>query len=208
MMLDPDFETNFLRLHNGELDSWRARAKARHDGDQTAYDNAGAEMIKYALAARAELKAEALRYAADRKIKPTADEDTKVAQLLMAFARGCRLGRLWSDVMAEIPIGTRHVKRIYQIVLPALGTIGRHADLAKLLDEYDPSVRARAASLLKEIMPDRCIPILEEVYRTERMLDAGWIAMWALPEESVERIQAEHAAVAAQRRGIVPEGFG
>src|ERR1700722_12067974 len=143
-MLDPEFEKNFMRLHKGELDSYRARAKAGHDGDQAAFDHASQQMVRYALAARAELKAEALRYAADRKLDPAADEDTKVAQLLMAFARGCRLGRLWSDVMAEIPIGSRHVKKIYQLVLPALDAMGRRADLAKLLDEPDPSVRATA----------------------------------------------------------------
>src|SRR5271170_365586 len=120
MMLDPDFEANLMRLQKGELDSLRARGKAGREGDQTAFDNASLELVKYALASRAELKAEAMRYAADRKLDPASDEDTKVAQLLMAFARGCRLGRLWSDVMAEIPIGTRHVKKIYQFVLPAL----------------------------------------------------------------------------------------
>jgi hypothetical protein len=202
-MLDLDFEANFMTLHKGELDNWRARAKARHDGDQTAFDNASQQMVRYALAARAELKSEALRYAADRKLDPAADEDTKVTQLLMAFARGCRLGRLWSDVMAEIPIGSRHVKKIYQLVLPALDAMGRRADLAKLLDEPDPSVRGRAASLLKETMPDRCIPILEDVYRRERMLDAGRIAMWALPDDTLARIRAEHAEVAAQRRRML-----
>ncbi len=189
-----------MKLQQGESDSYRARGKARHDGDQAAFDSASEQMVRYALASRAELKAEALRYAADRKVDPSADEDTKVAQLLMAFARGCRLGRLWSDVMAEIPIGSRHVKNIYQIVLPALDAMGRRADLARLLDEPDPSVRARAASLMKEIVPDRCIPILEDVYRRERMLDAGRIAMWALPDDTVARIRAEHDEVAAQRR--------
>ena len=208
MMLDPDFDANFMKLQQGENDSFRARGKAMHDGDQAAFDNASQEMVRYALAARAELKAEALRYAADCKVDAAADEDTKVARLLMAFARGCRLGRLWSDVMAEIPIGTRHAKKIYQIVLPALDAMGRRADLAKLLDEPDPSVRARAASLMKEMMPDRCVPILEDIYRTERMLNAGWIAGRALPDESVERIHAEHAEVAAQRRRMLPVDLG
>jgi hypothetical protein len=184
-MLDLDFEANFMKLEQGVSDSYRARAKAGHDGDQAPFDHASEQMVRYALAARAELKAEALRYAADRKLDPAADEDTKTAQLLMAFARGCRLGRLWSDVMAEIPIGSRHVKKIYQFVLPALDAMGGRSDLAKLLDEPDPSVRATAAMLLKEMMPDRCIPILEEIYRTEHMLDAGWIAMWALRPDPV-----------------------
>jgi hypothetical protein len=208
MMLDPEFEANLMRLQKGELDSFRARGKAGRDGDQTAFDNASRELVKYALASRAELKAEAMRYAADRRVDPAADEDTKVAQLLMAFARGCRLGRLWSDAMAEIPIGSRHVKKIYQLILPALDAMGRRADLAKLFDEPDPSVRATAAMLLKELMPDRCIPILENIYRTERMLDAGWIAGRALPDESVERIHAEHAEVAAQRRQMLPVDLG
>jgi hypothetical protein len=208
MILDPDFDANFMKLNQGVSDSYRARGKARHDGDQAAFDKASHQFVEYELAARAELKAEALRYAADRKVDPAADEDTKVAQLLMAFARGCRLGRLWSDAMAEIPIGGRHVKKIYQLILPALDAMGRRADLAKLLDEPDPSVRARAASLMKEITPDRCIPILEEIYRTERMLDAGWIAGRALPDKSVERIHAEHAEVAAQRRRMLPIDLG
>jgi hypothetical protein len=201
-MLDLDFEANFMKLEQGVSDSYRARAKARHDGNQIAFENASRQMVRYALAARAELKSEALRYAADRKIDPATDEDTKVARLLMAFARGCRLGRLWSDVMAEIPIGSRHVKKIYQFVLPALDAMGRRADLAKLLDEPDPSVRATAAMLLKEIMPDRCIPILEELARTERMLDAGWIAGWALSPgpQSTGPTPGQLAAEAARKR--------
>jgi hypothetical protein len=208
MILDPDFDANFMKLNQGVSDSYRARAKAGHDGDQAAFDKASQQLVKYELAARAELKAEASRYAVDRKVARAADEDTKVAQLLMAFARGCRLGRLWSDVMAEIPIGSRHVKKIYQLILPALDAMGRRSDLAKLLDEPDPSVRARAASLMKEIMPDQCIPILEEIYRTERMLDAGWIAGWALPDDTLARIRAEHAEVAAQRRRMLSADFG
>ena len=202
MILDPDFDANFMKLHQGVSDSYWARAKAGHDGDQAAFDKASQQFVKYELAARAELKAEALRYAADRKLDPAADEDTKVAQLLMAFARGCRLGRLWSDVMAEIPIGSRHVKKIYQFVLPALDAMGRRADLVKLLDEPDPSVRATAAMLLKKMMPDRCIPILEELARTERMLDAGWIAGWALgpAPQSTGPTPGQLAAEAARKQ--------
>jgi hypothetical protein len=107
---------------------------------------------------------------------------------------------LWDDVLGEIPAGTRHAQKIFRIVLPALDAIGRRSDLAKLLDDPDPSVRARAASLLMDTMPDRCVPILKEVYRTQRMLDAGWIAGWALPEDVVASIHAEHAKAAAKRR--------
>jgi hypothetical protein len=199
-MLDPAFETNLVELHNAELADLKAMRKARREGDEAAYHKAGLQLIATERAIRTELKAEALRYAAELRVSPTADDDTKAAKLLKAFARGCRLGRLWSDVMNEIPIGTRHVKKIYKIILPVLDAMGRRADLAKLLDDPDPSVRGRAASLLKETMPDRCIPILEDVYRRERFRDAGSVAMWALPNDTLARIQAEHAEVAAQRR--------
>lgn len=201
--LDPGFEANLVNLQQKIFDSLKLRGQALRAGDQAAAGKAIEQMAKYALAARAELKAEALRYAADLKLNPRADDDTKVAQLLTAFARGCRLTRLWDDVMGEIPAGTRHAKKIYRIILPALDAMGRSADLAQLLDDPDPSVRARAASLMKDTMPDRCIPILEDVYRTQRMLDAGWIAGWALPKDSVARIHAEHAEIAAQRRRML-----
>jgi hypothetical protein len=203
MTLDPAFEANLVNLQQKMFASLKLKGQALRAGDKAAADKAIEQTTKYALAARAELKAEALRYAADLKLKPTANDDTKVAQLLTAFARGCRLTRLWDDVMGEIPAGTRHAKKIYRIILPALDAIDRRTDLALLLDDPDPSVRARAASLLKEAMPDRCIPILEDVYRTQRMLDAGWIAGWALPEDSVARIHAEHAKRAEQRRRVL-----
>jgi hypothetical protein len=202
-MLDPSFEANLMKLQTAEYDSLRAMAKARREGDETAYYNAGLQLIANERSARAELKAEALRYAKELKVDQTKDDDAKTAQLLKAFARGCRLGRLWGDVMSKIPIGTRHVKKIYQIILPALDAMGRRADLAKLLHDSDPSVRGRAASLLKETVPDQCLPVLDEIYRKERFRDAGSIAMWALPDDALARIHAEHAEVAAERRRML-----
>jgi len=202
-MLDPDFETNLNRLQGKVIESLRAKGKAILEENQAAIDHAAEQAATHALAARAEMKAEAKRYAADLRIDPAVDDDMKADQLLRAFARGCRLTRLWDDVLGEIPAGTRHSQKIFRIVLPALDAIGRRGDLAKLLNDPDPSVRARAASLLMDTMPDQCVPILKEVYRTQRMLDAGWIAGWALPENIVERIHSEHAEVAAQRRRML-----
>jgi hypothetical protein len=205
-MLDLSFETNLMKIQKAEYDNLKAMTKAKREGDEIAYYNAGLQLIANEKTAKAELKAEALRYAKELKVDQTKDDDAKTSQLLKAFARGCRLGRLWGDVMNKIPIGTRHVKKVYQIVLPALDAMGRRADLAKLLNDPDPSVRGRAASLLKETMPDQCLPVLEDIYRRERFRDAGSIAMWALPDDALARIHAEHAEVATQRRRILSTG--
>ncbi len=199
-MLDLNFETNLMRLQEKMIESLRARGKAILAHDQAAADEAAGQFSVHLLAARTELNMEAKRYAADLKVDPAAGDNSKAVQLLRAFARGCRLTRLWRDVMGEIPAGTRHAKKIYRIVLPALDAIGRRRDLAKLLDDPDPSVRGRAAFLLKEAMPDRCASILEDVYRKERFGDAGSVVMWALSDDTRAHIHAEHAEGATQRR--------
>lgn len=207
-MIDPEFTKTIERLQKGESDAWRERAKARHFGDQKTFDVAGARMIAFNQQLMAALKAEGLKFNAELKPKAGESEDEKVTRLLTAFVRGTRLSRIWSDTKHHEKLGARYSIKVTKQTVWELDAMDRRGDLVVFLDDPDPSVRAKAAALLKETMPDRCIPILEDVYRAERMRDAGWIAMWALPKESVDRIHAEHSEVAAQRRRIVPEGFG
>jgi hypothetical protein len=58
--------------------------------------------------------------------------------------------------------------------------MNRRGDIVIFLDDPDLSIRAKAAARLLDAMPDRCLPILREIDRTERALNAGWIAFWAL----------------------------
>jgi hypothetical protein len=179
-MIDTEFEENFLQLQKGELESWQARAKARHIGDQAAYDAASQRFSAFAHESETALKAEGLKFEAELRLDPTADDDTMVAQLLVAFQRGSRLSRIWDDLMHQVKISACCAKKISKNILPALEGMDRLGELEQFLDHPDLAVRARAASWLLDRMPDRCLPILREIDRTERALDAGWIACWAL----------------------------
>jgi len=179
-MIDPEFETTINRLNQGWLGSYQERAKARHADDQKAFDDAGRRMVEFHRELKAELKAEGRKFQAETKLDPTSSDDAKVEQLLTAFARGTRLTRIWRDVMHEVRISMCCGNKVADKVWAPLKALGRRDDLSKFLDDKDQSTRATAASWLVGGMPDRCLPILNEIAKDHMGLAAGLTAYWTL----------------------------
>jgi hypothetical protein len=114
-------------------------------------------------------------------LNPEDDHDTKVAQLLTAFRRGCRLARLWNDVFRQDRLASRYGMKVGRRLHQPLAEMGRLGDLAALLDDDDHAVQATAASWLLEDMPERCMPIVQEISEAERRFSyAGSIACGAV----------------------------
>jgi hypothetical protein len=191
-MIGTEFAETIDRLQKGESDAWRERAKARHLGDQKTSEAAAVRMVAFNKELMAALKTEGLKYEAELKADPAENEEEKVTRLLTAFARGARLTRIWNDTMHQERIGFCCAKKISKQILPELDALNRRGDVVIFLDDPDLSVRAKAASWLLDTMPDRCLPILREIDRTERALNAGWIACWAL--DAYERRTAVKSA--------------
>jgi hypothetical protein len=179
-MIDPEFDNTINRLNQGWMGSYRERAKARHGGDQKAFDDAGQRMVGFYQELKAELKAEGRKFEAETKVDPAASDDAKVEQLLTAFARGTRLTRIWRDVMQNVRISVRCGNKVTDKVWGPLKTLGRRDDLARFLNDKDPSTRATAAAWLVGRMPDRCLPILTEISKDHMGLAAGLTAYWTL----------------------------
>jgi hypothetical protein len=179
-MIDPEFENTINRLNEGWMGSFRERAKARRSGDQKGFDDAGRRMVEFYQELKAELKAEGRKFEAETKLDPAANDDAKVEQLLTAFARGTRLTRIWRDVMQETRISVCCGNKVADKVGASLRALGRREDLVKFLDDKDPSTRATAASWLVGEMPDRCLPILTEISKSQWFLAAGLTAYWTL----------------------------
>ena len=179
-MIDSEFEQKIVRLQNEETESWRERAKANYAGDRKAADNATLRMIAIDKELMGALRAEGLKFQAELRLKPADDDDAKVNQLLIAFARGIRLSRIWRDVIHQARISMCCVGKVFSGVQAVLDTMNRRGDLAIFLDDPDQAIRSRAASLLLDRMPDRCVPILQEISRKEGGSSAGITAFWAL----------------------------
>jgi hypothetical protein len=179
-LIGNEFVETIDRIQKGILDSFREYAKAKQANDQDAAERASLQIANLSQESTAALKAEGLKF--ETELKPNADEseDAKVLRLLTAFARGTRLSRIWDDVKTQRRIGACCAKKVITQVLPALDAINRRGDVVLFLDDTDMSIRARAACWLLDTMPDRCLPMLHEIERTERALNAGWIACWGL----------------------------
>jgi hypothetical protein len=168
------------RIEKGIFDALCECAKAKRLGDENAVERASLRIATLSQESTAALKAEGLKFEAE--LKPNADEseDAKALRLLTAFARGTRLSRIWGDVKTQRRIAACCAKKVITQVLPALDAINRRGDVVLFLDDPDMSIRARAACWLLDTMRDRCLPMLREINRTERALNAGWIACWGL----------------------------
>jgi hypothetical protein len=168
------------RLAKGEMASWQERAKANYIGDRKTADAARSRMFQFNQELMAAIKAEGLKYEGELKPNVGESEEEKATRLLTAFARGTRLTRVWNDVIQLKRIGACCSKKTYKFVLRELDAMNRRGDLVMFLDDPDFSIRAKTAACLLNTMPDRCLPILLEINRTQGVLNAGWIAFWSL----------------------------
>jgi hypothetical protein len=175
-----EFENNINQLQALEAKSWAEAAKARHLGDTASAQRLTEEMLHYNQATTTAMEAESRKLDAQLKLDPGADDDAKVIQLLDAFVTGAVLSRIWYDTLAEREVSNSFVRKLIFNVVNVLDAMGRRDDLAKFLTHPDLGVRARAAFFLIDTMPDRCIPLLREIRKTERWLDAGYTALLTL----------------------------
>ena len=110
--------------------------------------------------------------------KATADPDGRTAKLLKAFELSVKT-KYWAyDALGDIEAGNAAAGQTWAIV-EALDAIppGRRSALASFLDSPDVGVRCMAAGRLKEIMPERVIPILQKIDKEEGGSSVGFSAM-------------------------------
>jgi len=95
-------------------------------------------------------------------------DDERAASLIRGFEFGARLADTLHDEFRDIADGETKVIRLMDKVVKALNAIspGR-IRLAVLLDHPDPRVRGLAGSYLIDLMPERVIPVLQQVEQTE-----------------------------------------
>jgi hypothetical protein len=175
-MFESEFEANMQRLQEAEGRLSAEILKAKRSGDTAAYERARHRLVAGYQESRAALKAEGQKFEAEIKLDPGASDDAKVAQLLGAFERGERLACVWFDYMNSMRISSCCVGKIFHNIVFVLDAMNRRDDLVCFLDHPNPAVRARAAGCLMKKMPDRCLPILKEIYRAEGLRHAGRIA--------------------------------
>jgi hypothetical protein len=175
-----DFEDEIIQLRKASFAALKDTGAAQRANDEAAERDAGKRLVQAELEMISRLKAEEKKLKALLKLPANADREAKIAQLLTAFRHGAKLYRVWIDYMVERGPGNRVLKLTHS-VLPLLRSIGcDRLALEPLLDDKDINVRAMAASALSEDLPNRALPILEEISNTGRWLSAGWTAMAAL----------------------------
>ena len=177
-MSETDFEKRVVEMLKAQFAALRDSAAARRAGDIKAEDDAGSRLVQTDREITTLLKSEELRLKMLLKPPADADADTRVAQLLMAFRQGAKLERVWHDLLGDSKAASRVAKRA-QKVIPLLDAIGdgRRTALTCFLDDKDADVRASAAAALLKFMPERTVPILEEISRNGKWLSAGNTAM-------------------------------
>jgi hypothetical protein len=103
-----------------------------------------------------------------------------IEKLLDAFVVAAKLDRFAFDVIPDLP--TQHFASAQmRAVLEQLDAVppGRAA-LVPLLDHADPGVRVAAASLVLKLMPDRALPVLRRIRKSEPALGPRMAAMTSL----------------------------
>jgi hypothetical protein len=121
--------------------------------------------------------------------KRVADPDERAQKLLAAFAFCVKEACAADEEMRDIPTYNYGVKRLGEIS-DELEALGRFDALAQFLDSPDIELRGFAAVWLRNLWPERILPILQEIEKTESFgTPAGtqvYIAMREL-EQAKER---------------------
>jgi hypothetical protein len=193
-MDDVDFEARVRGMVKEQEACLFAKRAARLAGDEAGQEKALDRLVSLEFEGLAVLKAKAGQLRVLARVKSRSSNDEKVAQLLLAFGLAAKLSRIWKDVHNENKKAAKFQRVAYEVAgrLDAIDD-GRRSALAVFLDGSDTDAKALAASSLLKTMPERCVPILEELKTTERWLNASHIAIAALVmhemgEESPTRI--------------------
>jgi hypothetical protein len=99
--------------------------------------------------------------------KAITDPDARLKALLSAFALCVKEACAAHERGQGIDTYNYGIKQL-RIASDELRAMDRFADLAQFLDSPDVELRGFAAVWLRNIMPDRVLPILKEVNKTEK----------------------------------------
>jgi len=115
-----------------------------------------------------------------------ADEEL-TATLVRGFEFGAKLRHALHDELLDTDGETKVAHSMHAIV-KALDemTSGRIA-LAELLDHLDPGVRASAGAYLIDMMPDRVVPVLRQIEKSNEGSSAGFSAHWVLLDQELKQ---------------------
>jgi hypothetical protein len=105
----------------------------------------------------------------------------RTALLVRAFSFAAKLKSTLHDKMRDIDGETKIVRQM-AIMADELRTLGDQSAFAVLLEDEDPRVRASIGAylLVKNLMPDRVVPILREIEEQKNADNAHFVASWAL----------------------------
>jgi hypothetical protein len=127
------------------------------------------------------LKAEGL--AAIRALlarQDTMPDDERSSSLIRGFEFAARLSHTLRDELRDTT-GKTKVVRLMNTIADTLDTLGPgRSALAVLLDNSDAGVRASAGAYLINLMPERVIPIMQEVQKNEDASSAFFTAYWTV----------------------------
>jgi hypothetical protein len=98
--------------------------------------------------------------------KRVADPDERTQKLLAAFAFCVKEACAADEEMRDIPTYNYGVKRLREIS-DELRALGRFPALAQFIDSPDIELRGFAAVWLRNLWPERILPILQEIEKTE-----------------------------------------
>jgi hypothetical protein len=108
-------------------------------------------------------------------------KEQRVASLIRGFVFGTRLADTLHDEIRDIVDGETKVLHLMDEIVKALDTIGAGREaLAVLLDHPEPGVRSSAGAYLIDLIPERVIPILQQIEERRDASSALFRAHWTL----------------------------
>lgn len=158
----------FLKAHeDNDLETQRDILRGLIENEQEAYQRK--------LMLLAELKT------LMQEARATKDIDQRISRLAEAFRFSCDLRAIGYEELADQETGDKAQAATFKLYdqLKAAGPEG-HAALIKLLDDPSRDVRSSVAVLLLRQIPERAIPVIEEIERTAPGTDASISAGFAL----------------------------
>jgi hypothetical protein len=110
----------------------------------------------------------------------TPSADDRIKTLVHGFEFGARLADTLHDEFRDID-GETNVVRLMDAVVKEINAMGSgRSALSGLLDHPDAGVRALAGTYLIDLMPERVVPVLEDVKERENANSAHFRAFWTL----------------------------
>ena len=110
----------------------------------------------------------------------------RVARLIAAFRFAAELRVIGYRELDDKETGDTAQKAKFDLYDQIKGIPQGRSEFVKLLEDTDLNVRSSAAVLLLRQMPERAVPIIEEIQRTARGTDASFTAGFALRQYKSE----------------------